>query len=54
MVNRKGFIEEVNQMLKELANNKCLRCDYEWVGLKQAKQCPKCKRYDWNEKKEVK
>lgn len=38
-------------MLKELANNKCLKCGYEWTGLKQAKQCPNCKRYDWREQK---
>lgn len=31
---------------------KCKLCGYEWDALKEnPKQCPKCKRYDWNKKK---
>jgi len=28
--------------------NKCKKCKYEWVGKKEAKSCPRCKRYDWD------
>jgi len=30
---------------------KCLKCGYEWkpvAGTGTPKQCPRCKRYDWN------
>jgi len=29
---------------------KCLRCNYEWEkrGKDLPKECPRCKRYDWN------
>jgi len=35
---------------------KCNQCEYKWESRKdEPKQCPKCKRYDWNEdKKEMK
>lgn len=35
--------------------NKCVRCNYEWEGMKEAKTCPKCKSYFWREprKREV-
>ncbi len=34
---------------------KCKRCGYEWGSwLKLPKQCPKCKRYDWNKNKDNK
>lgn len=27
---------------------KCKNCEYEWVSkVENPKQCPKCKRYDW-------
>jgi len=30
-------------------NKKCLKCGYEWGSIKgDPKQCPRCKRYDWN------
>ena len=29
--------------------NKCNKCGYQWKGLvENPKQCPRCKRYDWN------
>ncbi len=32
----------------------CFKCLYDWYSLiippKKPKQCPRCKRYDWNEK----
>ena len=29
---------------------KCKLCEYEWKALKKKpKQCPKCKRYDYND-----
>ena len=28
--------------------NKCKQCNYEWKGKKEAKSCPRCKRYDWD------
>jgi len=28
---------------------KCKKCNYEWESKKEEpKQCPRCKRYDWN------
>ena len=31
--------------------NKCDRCGYEWDSRKDSpKSCPKCKRYDWDDK----
>ncbi len=31
---------------------KCLKCGYEWTSLKEnPKQCPNCKRYNWNKEK---
>jgi len=35
---------------------KCFQCQYEWESRKEIpKQCPRCKRYDWDVlKKEVK
>ena len=38
-------------------NHKCLltKCGYEWVSKKEKpKQCPRCKRYDWNDTKKKK
>jgi len=32
-------------------NNKCNQCDYEWKGKKEARACPRCKRYDWKQNK---
>jgi len=33
---------------------KCLVCGYKWEPrIKLPKQCPRCKRYDWNKEKEV-
>ena len=32
----------------------CKLCGNNWETKIDPKQCPKCKRYDWNEKKEVK
>ncbi len=33
----------------------CLRCGYEWIPkVENPKQCPKCKRMDWDVKKEDK
>ena len=34
---------------------KCLKCEYQWYSrlpFPPPKQCPKCKRMDWNIKKE--
>ena len=31
----------------------CLLCGYFWLSYIIPKQCPKCKRYDWNEVKNV-
>jgi len=29
--------------------HKCIQCGYEWEGrIVNPKQCPRCKRYDWN------
>ena len=29
---------------------KCNQCEYEWESkLKKPKQCPRCKRYDWDQ-----
>ena len=34
---------------------KCKRCGYEWDSRKEnPKQCPRCKRYDWNDDKIIK
>ena len=34
-----------------MKNNKCLKCNHEWVArVEKVKQCPKCKSYDWNKK----
>ena len=36
-----------------MTQNKCLRCGYEWQKrIDIPKQCPRCKRYDWNKVKE--
>ena len=33
--------------------NKCKQCEYEWESRTQTpKQCPRCKRYDWDNNKE--
>lgn len=38
-----------------MEKNKCKLCGYEWVvRIEDPKQCPKCKRYDWNDDKEAK
>jgi len=31
----------------------CKRCDHKWVprSEKKPKQCPRCKRYDWDKEK---
>ena len=30
---------------------KCQQCNYQWESrTKQPKQCPRCKRYDWDKK----
>jgi len=30
---------------------KCLKCGFEWPSrVDDPKQCPKCKRYDWEKK----
>ena len=35
-------------------NKKCGICGYEWEARnEEPKQCPKCKRYDWNKEKEA-
>ena len=32
---------------------KCKLCKYEWESkVEDPKQCPRCKRYDWNKEKE--
>lgn len=32
--------------------NKCHKCQYEWKGMVEIpKQCPRCKRYDWETKR---
>lgn len=34
--------------------HKCNKCFYEWDGrTKDPKQCPRCKRYDWNSIKDL-
>jgi len=32
--------------------NKCKKCGHEWIArVEDPIQCPKCKQYDWKEKK---
>ncbi len=34
--------------------SKCRLCKHEWISrTKDPLQCPRCKRYDWKNKKEV-
>ena len=36
-----------------MEKNKCEKCEYEWIPrMKDPKTCPRCKSYDWKEKKE--
>jgi len=38
-----------------MENCKCKQCGYFWVSYKEnPKQCPRCKRYDWNMKNKAK
>ncbi len=33
-----------------MTKEKCLKCGFEWPSrVDNPKQCPRCKRYDWNE-----
>ena len=35
-----------------METNKCSKCKHEWLSrVEDPKQCPRCKRYDWKEKK---
>lgn len=37
---------------KKTFSQKCKLCDYEWESIKETpKQCPNCKRMDWNDDK---
>ena len=39
-------------MVAKMFKHKCLRCSWEWDSqLELPVACPRCKRYDWNEKK---
>lgn len=38
-----------NKMAKKKYKQKCLICGYKWNSIKpEPKQCPRCKRYDYN------
>ena len=38
-----------------METTKCLKCGHEWFSrTDKPLQCPRCKRYDWNKKKEEK
>jgi len=38
-----------------MEKEKCLKCEHEWISrIDTPMQCPKCKSYNWNKKKEVK
>ena len=34
-----------------MEKNKCKKCKHEWIGrVENPKECPECKRRDWNKK----
>lgn len=44
----------IQQETIQLTRAKCEQCGYKWLPkVTQPKQCPKCKRMDWDKKKKV-
>jgi rubrerythrin len=33
-----------------MVEHKCIKCGHEWEGKERPLACPRCKRYDWNNK----